>query len=147
MKINILNRDLTSTGSTGSWEPVKFQQGVPGTHPEIAKNLLVPKSFHKIWRQKQVFTAFLEYNYSVLVPSLAHLCILLCGFFCEVGVGGQGVMGEGHLNFQMGTRPEKSLVRSLYYLTHLCLVLFFAFWNLFLSFAKSSSESLLEETV
>ena len=35
------------------------------------------------------------------------------GFFCEVGVGGLGVMGGGDLNFQMGTRPEKSLVRSL----------------------------------
>ena len=30
-------RDLTSTGSTGSWEPIKFQQRVPGTHPEIVK--------------------------------------------------------------------------------------------------------------
>ena len=47
------------------------------------------------------------------MPSLAHLCILLSGFFCEVGVGGRGVMGGDHLNFQMGTRPEKSLARSL----------------------------------
>ena len=48
------------------------------------------------------------------MPSLAHLCILLSGFFCEVGVGGRGVMGGDHLNFQMGTRPEKTLGRSLY---------------------------------
>ena len=47
------------------------------------------------------------------MPSLAHLCILLSGFFCEVGVGGRGVMGGDHLNFQMGTRPEKTLGRSL----------------------------------
>ena len=49
------------------------------------------------------------------MPSLAHLCILLSGFFCEVGVGGWGVLGEGHLNLQMGTRPEKTLGRSLKY--------------------------------
>ena len=41
------------------------------------------------------------------------------GFFCEVGVSGRGVMGGGHLNFQMGTRPEKSLARFLYRVFHL----------------------------
>ena len=92
-------RDLKSTGSTGSWEPVKFQQGVPGTRPEIAKNLLVPKSFQKLWRQKQVFTAFLDSITTECLNAIPRASVHIVKWVFLWG-GGRGSGGNGRWSFE-----------------------------------------------